>query len=178
MWHTKNSEKVHQNNWFSVTKNEIIRHNGTKCEYYVVNSRPSVFIVPRTETGFYLIKQYRYAANNISWEFPAGGLDTEQPLTGAKRELEEETGLVAQHWRELGHIFLAPGLTNNKCFVYEATGLTQKEFVCQEDEAIIECRHFSLAEIKNLITIGEMTDGPSLGILAKVMLHESCNQSF
>lgn len=172
MWETKKSEEVHVNNWFKVIKNEVIRHNNTECEYYVVESRPSVFVLPSTNAGVYLIKQYRYAGHNISWEIPAGGVDpNEDLLEAAKRELLEETGLKAEFWKKVGKICLAPGLTNNVCHIFEASRLTKiPNFTYQEDEAILDCKYFDKEEVKTLIQNEEITDGPTLAVLARIFL--------
>ena len=171
MWKCKKSEVVHTNNWFKVTKDKVTRHNNTECDYYVVKSRPSVFIVPFSETGIYLIKQYRYAGDNTSWELPAGGVDSnENFLEAAKRELLEETGFKAKSWLNHGKICLAPGLTDNVCHIFSAMDLTkQPDFICQEDEAILDCQCFDESEIKNLIRNSEITDGPTLAVLARVL---------
>ena len=172
MWKTKKSEIVHQNPWFTVTCDEIIRHNDMEAEYYVVHTKPAVFIVPQDSDGsLFLIKQFRYPNKSISWELPAGAIDTnENSLEAGKRELLEETGLRADNWEWAGIMYLAPGLTNHQCQLYKATGLTQVKRDVQHDEAIIECKNFSIEEIKQLIRNEEMTDGPTMAVLNKVIL--------
>jgi 8-oxo-dGTP pyrophosphatase MutT (NUDIX family) len=60
------------------------------------------------------------------WEIPAGLLDQagEDPLECARRELLEETGVVAQEWERLMSLALSPGGTSERITIYRATGLT------------------------------------------------------
>ncbi|MFL5779150.1 MAG: NUDIX hydrolase [Chloroflexota bacterium] len=76
-----------------------------------------------------LVRQFRHAAGRLLLEIPAGTLDTaddgtpEDPLLAAKRELEEETGMRAGTWRELGQFFTAPGFATELMHLYLATDL-------------------------------------------------------
>ena len=57
-------------------------------------------------------RQYRHAANRFLWEVPAGKLEPgEDPLEGAKRELEEETGYRAKKWSELVEVLGQPRIS-------------------------------------------------------------------
>jgi len=87
----------------------------------------SAFIVPYFENGdTMLVRQWRHAWDESSWEVPAGTFDgDEEPLACARRELAEETGLVAEHYTSLGvvhgaaflsgraHLFLAQSITQS-----------------------------------------------------------------
>jgi ADP-ribose pyrophosphatase len=170
-WKTKNITQVHKNPWFSVCEHGITMHNGKDAAYYVVHANASVFIVPISYDGqIYLIKQFRYPNKNTSWELPAGAIDKgEKPLEAAQRELLEETGLKGTKWEAQGSIYLTPGLTSSTCTIYRASGLTMTGTPEYGDEAILECRKFQEYEIKDLIRNEEMTDGPSIAILSKVL---------
>lgn len=169
-WKTKNVTQVHKNPWFSVNEHSITLHTGKDAKYYVVNANASVFVVPVSNDGqIYLIQQFRYPNKNISWELPAGAIDKgEEPLEAAQRELLEETGLKGTKWEAHGSIYLTPGLTSSTCTIYRASDLTMGTPE-HEDEAILECRKFQQYEIKDMIRNGEMTDGPSIAVLSKVL---------
>ena len=93
-------------------------------DYYQVHLRPFALIVPMMGDGrFCLLRQYKHGPRRECLGFPAGHIDDgEDPLTAAKRELLEETGLVAIDWEPMGsfvdngnqrgsegHYFLARG---------------------------------------------------------------------
>ena len=119
-------ELVHKNPWFKVTKEQFTRHDGVKCTFYVVNKPSAVFIVPIDyDDSVYFIKQFRHATRTWGWELPAGSTDGEDPLAAAKRELQEETGLVANTMKPKGRIHLAPGISTNAGHIYVARDLVQ-----------------------------------------------------
>lgn len=110
---------------FRLRYDEVVLGSGDRGGYLVVDAPSSAFVVPLFEDGTtVLVRQWRYPWGGTSWEVPAGTLaDGEDPLEGARRELEEEAGLRAEDWLPLGvtrgsaamtarqHLFLARGLT-------------------------------------------------------------------
>ena len=76
-----------------------------------------------------LVEQYRVALGRRCIELPAGligddaGGADDDPLSAARRELEEETGYRAAHWRDLGEFYSSPGLTDESFTLLKATGL-------------------------------------------------------
>jgi 8-oxo-dGTP pyrophosphatase MutT (NUDIX family) len=61
-----------------------------------------------------------------SLEIPAGKLDVpgEPPLETGKRELAEEIGKRAEHWDELFAFYTSPGFSDERCWLYLATDLS------------------------------------------------------
>ncbi len=162
---------VHQNPWFKVTEETFIKPNGAECTFYVVNRGVAVFILPIDKDGsIYLIKQFRHPTQTWGWELPAGSTDGEEPIVAAKRELQEETGLVAGKWGLVGIIHLTPGVSTNITHIYIAQDLVQTDQNEQEEEGIIDCRKFTMDEIKNMVASGEIHDGPTLASIAKALL--------
>jgi ADP-ribose diphosphatase len=71
-----------------------------------------------------LVRQRRPAVGDFVLELPAGLIhEGEVPLDTAKRELREETGLRGGTWRGLGWFWSSPGFTNERVWLFEATGL-------------------------------------------------------
>ncbi len=94
-WKKISSQKIYQNQWFSLREDQVISPGGEKSIYGVVETSPAIAIVPLTsKLETYLVGQYRYPLNTYSWEVPEGGADPDESnLEAAKRELKEETGL-------------------------------------------------------------------------------------
>jgi 8-oxo-dGTP pyrophosphatase MutT (NUDIX family) len=122
----RSSREVYRNPWIRVTEDKVVRPNGKDGIFGVVHMRPGSTIIALTvREEVYLVREYKYALGTVSLEAVSGGLDGEEtPLEGAKREMQEELGIVAETWTDLGvlhpfttiidspnHMFLAEGLT-------------------------------------------------------------------
>jgi 8-oxo-dGTP pyrophosphatase MutT (NUDIX family) len=71
-----------------------------------------------------LVLQYKHGPGGPSYDLPAGYLDgpDELPLTGAQRELHEETGLVADRWQPLGHLVIDTNRGEDRAHIFLALG--------------------------------------------------------
>ena len=89
-----------------------------------------------------LVQQYRAPVGRLTLEVPAGKLDSaeEDPFECAKRELSEETGLLADHWQKLTVMETTPGFCNERIHLYLARGLRQGETHPDEDEFVATTR--------------------------------------
>lgn len=165
-WITHSSEIAHQNNWFKVEKDQITRPDGSEGEYYTVVSPPAVFIIPQdTDGDIYLIGQHRYTIDEYSIEIPAGSTDWKDPLESAKRELQEETGFIAENWEKLGEFYSANGLLREKAHLYLATGLKQTGNDEQFEEGIDKMYKLSPQKVLEMIESGEIKDGQTISSL-------------
>lgn len=91
-----------------------------------------------------------------------GGNDGQEPLAAAKRELQEETGLVAEAWQEAGEFYFANGHSDAKGVIFLATRLTQTDKNEQAEEGITATSWCSYDQIKQKIKDGEIDDGPAI----------------
>ncbi|MGN0983708.1 MAG: NUDIX domain-containing protein [Gemmiger sp.] len=92
---------------------EIVHHNGGAC------------VLAMTDDGcVYLVRQYRYALGEEIWELPAGKLEAgEDPFEAAQRELEEECGVTADEYIDLGVLYPTVGYDSEKIYMWAARGL-------------------------------------------------------
>ena len=140
-----------------VALREIIRHHGS----VVVLAVDESVSPPRV----LLERQYRYAADDYLWELPAGHIDPgEAPAVAAKRELLEETGLTAKHWKHALHFFVSPGILDETMDVYLATGLTRGKAQPEDDERI-QTRFFTLPAALKMAHSGTIRDAKTLASL-------------
>jgi ADP-ribose pyrophosphatase len=123
-----------------------------------------VVLLPMPDEGhILLVRQYRYPVDQWLWELAAGSLEPgEEPEAGARRECEEETGLIPAAAQFLGSFYPTPGYCDEKMNFYKLTGLQppgegQQAAAPDEDEDI-EARSFSLEEIRAMIRRGEIED--------------------
>ncbi|HLW86778.1 MAG TPA: NUDIX hydrolase [Candidatus Sulfotelmatobacter sp.] len=113
-----------------------------------------------------LERQYRHAAGDYLWELPAGRIDPgEHELKAAKRELLEETGYTAAHWRRILKFYASPGFMAETMSVFLATGL--KEGIAQpEEDEIIYKKLVALPTAVRMVTSGTIRDGKTIsGVL-------------
>ena len=86
-------------------------------------------------------------------------------MESAKRELKEETGLVAEKWTELLRIHTSNSVTDEEGFVYLAEDLTQLDTEFEETE-VLQIKKLPLQEAVTMVMNGEITDAISIaGIL-------------
>jgi len=161
-WRTLGSKNVYENPWISVREDSVIRPDGKPGIYGVVHYKnTAVGVLPVEEDHVYLVGQYRYTLERHSWEIPAGGCPkAEEPLRAAKRELREETGLVARTWRMLGKAHLSNSVADERAVWYLATGLVPGEQQPEGTE-VLGVRRVPLREAIAMARDGRITDALS-----------------
>jgi ADP-ribose pyrophosphatase len=110
-------------------REDVIRFpDGAEALYTVVANPDSAFVVPYFDNGdTMLVRQWRHAWDESSWEVPAGTFDgDEDPLDCARRELAEETGLVAERYIALGVVHGAAFLTG-RAHMFLAQSITETD---------------------------------------------------
>ncbi len=162
------SEVVYEGKLFRVLHDKLIEPGGKHSERDVIRHHGSVVMMAidstrgRQDPWIVVERQYRHAALRHLWELPAGKLNAgEDPLEGAKRELEEETGYRAKKWRPLVEYYGSPGFLGESMKVFVAEGLIAGDAHPEEDEHI-EFRLVKLSELLKMIEAGEIIDGKTL----------------
>lgn len=149
---------------------DIADVNGKKAWREVVHHPGASAVVAIDEDNRIIMeKQFRYALNDYLLEIPAGKLDAgEDPLVCAKRELEEETGIIASEWISLGTIATSPGFCNEVIHLYVAKGLSKGEIHWDEDE-YVEVERYTFEELLQCIKEEKIKDSKSLSALLLAM---------
>jgi ADP-ribose pyrophosphatase len=136
---------------------------GVHATREVVRHRGSVAALPVHADGrVVLIRQYRYAVDQLVWELPAGRLDAhESPEEGARRELEEEVGLHADHLESISVFYTTPGFCDETMHLFRATDLRSVPPRPEADERI-EAGVFAFDQARAMLERGEIREGKTI----------------
>jgi len=123
---------------FEVDEYNITLKSGRKVTHTVAKRNPTIAVIPLNEKNeVYLVKQYRYLLEQTTLETVAGFVDKgESPLQAAKRELKEETGIIAQHWEEIAKLEMSASVFKANMHIFLARDLELGEATPEEDEDI------------------------------------------
>jgi len=160
---TISSESIYDGRIFDV-RIDTLRHEGSEYKREVVVHRGSAVIVPLfDDNSVALVRQYRHAAGEYLLEIPAGTLDPtdDTPEQGARRELEEEIGVIAENIEKIAEFYVSPGFLTEKMYVYLATGLTETQQNLDDDEHV-EIERISLDRALEMTKTGEIADAKTI----------------
>ena len=148
---------------FDFIEAEIVLPNGRKTVAGVIQHPGSSAIVPVREDGsVILIKQYRPAIHDFIWEIPAGCMDPgEDPLTCAKRELQEESGFTGNRFQKVGEVWVAPGYSTERIHLFLATELIPKGSQLDEDE-FLSVHFFPFFRVLEMVERNEIKDAMTM----------------
>lgn len=169
-WKTKEVQIVYENPWIRLENHEVLTPSGKDGIYgKVCFKNKALGIVPiDVEGNTWLVGQFRYTLDEYSWEIPMGGGPLEEDiLDAAKRELKEETGLLASNWTKIMRIHTSNSVTDEEGFVFLAEGLTQGETEFEETEQL-QVRKLPLKDAVQMVMEGQITDSISVAALLKV----------
>jgi len=146
-------------------------------EWTVVRRKQAAVVAPRTVDGRYiLVRQERVAVRKELWEFPAGQIDgvvtPETILETAHRELGEEAGYrVSGELIALGVFYPSVGFTDELGHLFLATEVVPRDggHAHDEAEAIVDCRAFTVVELREAIASGEICDANTLCLFARLV---------
>jgi 8-oxo-dGTP pyrophosphatase MutT (NUDIX family) len=171
-WQVLSQKMIYENAWIALTEYDIINPSGGKGIYGKVHFKGiAIGILPLdAELNTYLVGQYRFTLNQYSWEIPEGGgaLDVD-PVDSAKRELLEETGLVAEEWTQILDIHLSNSVTDEYGIIYLARKLTQREASPEETEQL-QVKKIPFEEAYQMVEKGIITDSITVATILKVKL--------
>ena len=186
-WQTLGEELHYSSPHLSVATHTLLtptrRNPAHPAHWTVAHRKAAVVVAPLTADGgnFVLVRQERIPIRASLWEFPAGqidedkvGLDNTAVIEEtARRELREETGYelpAAGQLVALGIFFTSQGFTDEHNHLCLARGvvLSPRGSEHGEHEAITDCRTVSPAELREMIAEGEIRDGNTLSLYARL----------
>lgn len=174
-WKTLSSKIVYQNPWIKIREDSVIKPDGDKGIYGLLESKDSVIVVVLNENNeVFLIRAFSYPASSWNWELPGGGGDDEDPEIASRRELAEETGILANKWTLLGKARVCTGLMTEEMTVFLAQDLSFGDKIDSDDKDLISHgKFFSFDKINKMIDTGGINDGQTMTglFLAQRQLH-------
>jgi len=179
-WQVLADKQVYDNKWISLTEYEVINPGGGRGIYGKVcfkNIAIGVIVLDENQNTF-LVGQYRFPLDEYSWEIPEGGgpMGTD-PLESAKRELLEETGLVAHEWTQLMKLHLSNSVCDEYGFIFLARQLEQHEPMPEETEQLT-VKKLPFEDAWQMVKEGIITDSMSVAAIQKIRIMQLENFKF
>jgi 8-oxo-dGTP pyrophosphatase MutT (NUDIX family) len=166
-WSCLSKRLVYDNPWISLSACETVAPTGRPSPYGLIHFKNrAIGVLPLFDNGdTLLVGQHRFPAGDYSWELPEGGgpLD-EDPLEAARRELREEAGLTAEHWRPILSFQLSNSVSDEEGRGFLAHGLSDAEAEPDETE-VLAIRRLPFREALDLAAAGQMQDMITLAML-------------
>jgi 8-oxo-dGTP pyrophosphatase MutT (NUDIX family) len=168
---TLKSTELHRRNYVRSVVDQIQIEDLVK-DYSYLDCSDSVNVVALNEDGqVVLVGQWRYPIQEYSWEIPAGMMEeNEDPLEAAKRELEEEAGVQAEEWVQLGSVVRDASKLTGKTHTFLAKRL-KLVTAHPEDYEKIESLWLPFEEILQKVRSGEIKEAGTVVALLKVQDH-------
>ncbi len=167
-WKVLKSDQIYENPWIKLTEHQVVNPSGGPGIYGEVHFKNIAIgvVVLDANHDTWLVGQFRFPINTYSWEIPEGGspLNTD-PLLSAKRELQEETGILASRFTEIQKMHLSNSVSDELGIIYLAQDLEMGPSSPEETEEL-EVRKMPFEEAYQMVMNGDITDSMSVaGIL-------------
>ena len=172
-WLELDREAKYSNPWIELRHSNVAFPNGGKGIYGKVHFKNlAIGILAITaKDEIFLVGQERFPFDGAySWEIiEGGGPLADDPLESAKRELKEETGLVAQNWTLIQEMHLSNSVSDEKSMVYLASDLEQFEAQPEESEKL-QVKKIPFAEALQMVLKGDIKDSISVAAILRYEL--------
>ncbi len=168
-WTITAVRRAYETPWIAVDHADVITPAGKPGIYGLVRFKNrAVGVLPIEDDGtVHLVGQYRLAVERYSWEMPEGGApDGEAADACARRELEEETGLVAGRLEKVLHMHLSNSVSNEEAFCFLAFDL-RRGVMAPEETEVLAHRRIPFREALAEALDGRITDAMTVATLLR-----------
>jgi ADP-ribose pyrophosphatase len=165
----QSSHIAYENAWIKVEHQDVIRPDGKPGVYGIVRfSNRAVAVLPIEANGdVWLVGQYRRPLDRWSWEIPEGGVPFHEDMeAGARRELEEEAGLVAGTMAKVLEFDASNCISDETGVAFLAYDLTRGTMAPDPTE-VLSLRRLHFTDLLLEIDDGVIRDGPTLATVLR-----------
>jgi ADP-ribose pyrophosphatase len=170
-WTILKRNDVYRDPWIELVQDEVIRPDGAAGSHCIVRLKPGVSVLPVDDDGMtYLTEEFHYAVGRVTVEAVSGGIDgSEDAERTARRELEEELGITAREWIDLGMCDPFTSVVTSPTRLFLARGLGFGA-TSQEGTERIHCLTVPFEEAFQMVLDGRITHAPTCVVILKVRL--------
>ncbi len=160
---------VYEGKIIKVRRDKAVLPTGNPCTREVVEHNGGVCVAALTDKNeLMFVRQFRYPYMEVILELPAGKLEKgEDPFEAGKRELEEETGCIAEKYADLGKFYPTPGYCGEIIHLYAGWQLKETQMNLDEDE-YLEVEKIPLDKAVDMVLSGEIRDGKTQALVMRV----------
>ncbi|MCC3766097.1 NUDIX domain-containing protein [Streptomyces sp. UNOC14_S4] len=161
-WTRMGTQVLHRGAFVTLHRDDVLRPDGSPGVYDHIAVADGVRIVALDDNSdVVLVEDDFYLPQRRMIHLPGGGTDGQDPRTAALRELEEETGLIADNLRPLGIVDPLPSTTRARTHLFLATGLRPGRQAREDTEIGMTVLRWPLHEAVDAVRAGRITDAPS-----------------
>lgn len=167
-WKILATHSIYRDPWIELDRDDVIRPDGLPGSHCVVRLKPGVCVLALDSHGdVHLTEEFHYGIGRISLEAVSGGIErAESPLETARRELEEELGIVAGKWTELGTIDPFTTVVVSPTQLFLAEELTYA-LARQEGTELIRPVRMPLSEALQQVESGAISHAPTCVLILR-----------
>jgi len=158
-WQQLSSNYTLKTPWFNLRSDQIRLPDQSQAVYHVIEHPGFAVIVAITaENKVIMEKIYRYPLDKTMLECPSGQIEDDDSEQAARRELEEETGYIAENFQHLGQFYTSPGRGNERFDLFLALNASPHGTIEHENTEQIEVVLMPLDQLYHMALEAEITD--------------------
>lgn len=177
-WQIIASQHVFHNRWLQVTVDTVQLPTGQIYDYTTIRrDKAGVAAVVLNDQGQMLLEQeYRLPVGEVIYQLPGGLADpAEDPADCIRRELMEETGIVAEQMHYLGSFWNNPASSNSLSIIYLCRNINGGGATNHDLAEFIIWDWYDLAWVKACVADGTIRDRVVICALAYLWLAGEIN---
>lgn len=161
-WSILSRKTLVDRRWLRVSEDRVLLPNGTVIEEFHLLHTPrwASAVAVTANRDVVMVEQYRHGLGHGSLELPSGVIDEgEEPLRAAQRELQEETGYVADQWHFLMEVSPEPSRSTARAFCFLALGAERRGQAQPEATEVIAVRLRKIEDLLGDVEHGRIDHG-------------------